>query len=177
MFKIDPFLKKRVNAFTIDLLIIVSVNYFLMASFTNFLKVVFFHFPIRTQMLLIHKFKFIHSVSMLSIMFAYFTLFYFCTDGQTMGKMIMNLKVKSQNNGMSLKEASLRSLSYIFAAWFASIPFLLPFFRKDKKSLADLFSNTEVVFIEDTLKNAESEFQLTLLSTIEEAENEKQNAA
>ena len=57
MFKLDPLLKKRVNAFTLDLFIVVAMNYFFMAAFTDFLKIVFFHFPITTQLFLVHKFK------------------------------------------------------------------------------------------------------------------------
>lgn len=174
MFKLDPILKKRVNAFTMDLFIIVAMNYFFMAAFTDFLKIVFFHFPITTQLFLIHKFKYLHSFSILSIAFAYFSIFYFTTNGQTMGKMILGLKVKSNNPELTLNESMIRAASYIGCIWFASLPFLVSFFRKDQKGIACLFSNTKVVLAEEAHKEHQTEFQLSLMNytapEIEEAQ-------
>jgi uncharacterized RDD family membrane protein YckC len=174
MYKLDPILKKRINAFTIDLFLVVLVNYFLMASFTDFLKIVFFHFPIATQMQLIHKFKYIHSVSLLSLMFSYYSVFFYATNGQTMGKMLMNLKIESLNKDdkeITLKIAMMRSIAYIVSAWFASIPLILPFIRKDQKSLADIFSNSKVVLIDSKIETFETEFQLTLMEYVNSNEN------
>lgn len=177
MFNFDTVLRKRTFAFTIDLGIIITTNYFLMAAFTDFLKIVFFHFPIKTQLLLIHKFKLFNSVSVLSLMFAYFTVFYFVTNGKTMGKMLMGLTVKSENKEMSLKECMLRSITYIFCAWFASIPFIISFIRKDQKSLADLFSGTNVFMEEmNPINIQQTEFQLSLLDAIKEDEVEIGNS-
>lgn len=144
MFKLDPLLKKRINAFTIDLFIIVAINYFLMASFTNFLKVAFFHFPLKMQFVLINKFKYFNSLSMMSILFAYFSIFYFTTNGQSMGKMLMGLRVRSNSDELTLKESMIRAFSYVTCVWMASIPFLISFFRKDQLGLACLLSKTSV---------------------------------
>lgn len=166
MFKLDPLLKKRVNAFTLDLFIVVAMNYFFMAAFTDFLKIVFFHFPITTQLFLVHKFKFVHSISTLSIMFAYFSIFYFTTNGQTMGKMVLGLKVTSKNQELTLKESMIRAASYIGCVWFASLPFLVSFFRKDQKGVACIFSNTKVVLAEEAHKEHQTEFQLSLMDYV-----------
>jgi uncharacterized RDD family membrane protein YckC len=165
-------LKKRTVAFTIDLALIVGINYFLMASFTNFLKVVFFHFPIKTQLMLIHKFNLINSVSVVSVLFAYFTIFHYVTNGKTMGKMFMEIEVKSPRGELTLLDSIKRTLAYVGCVWFASIPFVLPYLRKDQKSLADLFSNTEVILSEKVTIVPETEFQLTLIHSINEMENE-----
>lgn len=169
MFNLDPLLKKRVNAFTFDLFLIIGMNYFLMASFTNFLKVMFFHFPIHTQLMLINKFKYIHSLSLISIMFAYFSIFYFTTNGQTMGKMITGLRVKSQSDEMTLKESMIRAISYVVCAWLGSVLFITSFVRKDQKSVADLLSGTsvDVEIVNKTVP--QTEFQLTLIDC--EAQN------
>ena len=74
MFSANNLLKKRIHALTTDLFIIVVTNYFFMASFTNFLKTVFFHFPFRAQMFLIHKLAAMSSVSLMSLTFAYFSI-------------------------------------------------------------------------------------------------------
>lgn len=157
MFKLDPLLKKRINAFTIDLFLIVGINYFLMASFTSFLKITFFHFPLKMQFLLINKFKYFNSLSMMSIMFAYFSIFYFTTNGQSMGKMIMGLKVRSNSKEMTLKESIIRSFSYVTCVWFASLPFLISFFRKDQLGLACLLSKTSVSFVDEKLYQTDEE--------------------
>lgn len=177
MFKLDPLLKKRVNAFTIDLCLVIGINYFIMASFTDFLKIVFFHFPIDTQIHLIQKFKYINSVSQLSIMFGYFTAFYYATNGQTMGKMLMNLKVRPQGEEMTLTESMKRSISYIACAMFFSFPFLLSFFREDQKSVADIFSKTSVEVTEEKVVVHETEFQLTLLDSIQEEDYPEEKAS
>lgn len=164
MFNNNTILKKRTYAFTLDLAIIVGVNYFSMAAFSDFLKIVFFHFPIHVQLTLIEKFKYVHSVSLLSFMFAYFSIFYFATNGQTMGKMILKLKVNASKE-MTLTQSMLRAISYIMCAMFGSVMFILPFIRSDKKSLADLISGTTVT--EDNAANVlETEFQLSLFDAM-----------
>lgn len=176
MIYFDKMLKKRTLAFTIDLGIVITTNYFLMAAFTDFLKIVFFHFPIRTQLLLIHKFKLFNSVSLLSLMFAYFTVFYFVTNGKTMGKMIMGLKVKSNNSELTIGQCMTRAISYIFCAWFASIPFIISFIRKDQKSLADLFSSSIVEQTENqSVITPQTEFQLSLIDAIKIEEKNEHN--
>lgn len=156
-------LKKRVQAFTIDMFIVVLANYALMTSFTQFVKTIFFYFPIRTQLFLIQKLNMINSVSLLSIMFAYFSIFYFVTNGKTFGKMIFGLTVKSSHAEMTLTESMKRSFSYLLCAMTGSFLFALPYFRKDKKSLADLFSKTSV-----GTEDEKSEVKIDLLENYEE---------
>jgi uncharacterized RDD family membrane protein YckC len=171
MFKSSDILKKRVYALTTDFFIVVVTNYFLMASFTNFLKVVFFHFPLRAQLFLIHKLAMMTSVSLMSLTFAYFSIFYFVTNGRTMGKTLFGLKVSTPSGEMTLKQAMQRSFAYFTCAIFGSFLFALSFIRKDAKSLADMFSNTSVVY--EKAEVATTEFQLTLLSEIESFEENK----
>ena len=176
MFSTNNLLKKRIHALTTDLFIIVVTNYFFMASFTNFLKTVFFHFPFRAQMFLIHKLAAMSSVSLMSLTFAYFSIFYYVTDGRTMGKTIFGLKVVSPMGEMSLKQSMQRAFAYFTCAIFGSFLFALSFVRKDNKSLADIFSGTSVVF-ESEAQNISihhgTEFQLTLVEEIDQIEENK----
>jgi len=170
----NPILKKRINAFTVDLAIIVSFNYFLMASFTNFLKIVFFHLNIQTQIYLLEKFTLINSVSLLGIMFAYFSIFYFTTNGKTMGKMIFDLHIKNATDTeLSLKESMVRAFSYTLLSPMAFL-LTLPLFTKNLKGLPDYFSNTEVVLTpKEATTVPQTEFQLTLIDCLNESnENE-----
>lgn len=170
MFQTSDLVKKRVYALTMDFFIVVVTNYFLMASFTNFLKTIFFYLPFRSQLFLISKLAVMSSVSLMTLTFAYFSLFYFVTNGHTMGKTMFGLKVRnSDNSEISLKQAIQRTLAYFVCAMFGSFLFALSFIRKDGKSLADVLSGTTVdydkVIIEEKEKIG-TEFQLTLLQTV-----------
>lgn len=169
MFQTSDILKKRVYALTTDFFIIVVANYFLMASFTNFIKTVFFHLPIRAQLFFIQKLGMMSSVSLMSLAFAYFSIFYFATNGQTMGKSLFGLQVVSKDGHITIIQAMQRSFAYFACAFFGSFLFALSFIRKDDKSLADIFSGTDVVY-EESVKVAETgtEFQLTLIDSIQE---------
>lgn len=178
MLNSNQILKKRVYALTTDFFIIVVTNYFLMTAFTNFLKTVFFHFPLRAQMFLIHKLAAMTSVSLMSLTFAYFSLFYFVTNGRTMGKSLFGLKVVSPSGEITLLQAMKRSLAYFTCAMFGSFLFALSFIRKDNKSLADIFSGTAVgIDTPDNQVIIGTEFQLVLLESIEEEPKIETNKA
>lgn len=177
MFQPSDILKKRVYAFTADLFIIVVANYFLMASFTNFIKTVFFHLPLRAQLFFVHKLGMMTSVSLMSLTFAYFSIFYFVTNGRTMGKTLFGLKVISLTGELSLKQSMQRSIAYFTCAMFGSFLFALSFIRKDDKSLADIFSGTNVVYDEVAAAETGTEFQLTLMESIQEKKEIEQDKA
>lgn len=160
-------LTKRVYAFTTDMGIVVVTNYFLMAAFTRFVQTVFFHFPIKTQLILINKMQMMNSVSLLSLTFAYFSLFYYLSNGHTMGKTLFGLKVESPEGELTLKQSIMRSLAYFACAITGSFLFALSYIRKDEKSLADVLSGTTVVL--DTpkdLKTTGTEFEMTLQTSL-----------
>jgi uncharacterized RDD family membrane protein YckC len=166
-------IKKRVYALTTDFFIVVMTNYFLMAAFTDFLKTVFFHLSLRSQLFLIKKLSIMSSSSLLSLTFAYFTLFYFVTNGRTMVKSIFGLKVVANQGEMTLAQAMKRSIAYIICAMFGSFLFALSYLRKDQKSLADLFSNTTVTY-ESAEQEVEtySQFDLIVLAEMKQKESE-----
>lgn len=139
-------LKKRVYAFTIDMGIITVTNYFLMAAFTQFIQTVFFHLPMKAQLFLVNKLGTMTSVSLMSLTFAYFSLFYFVTNGRTMGKTLFALKAQNTDNTeLTLNQSMMRAIAYFTCAMTGSFLFALSFIRKDEKSLADVFSGTRVV--------------------------------
>ena len=157
-------LKKRVYAFTIDMGIVVVANFFLMAAFKQFIHTVFFHFPFKMQLILINKMTIMSSISLMSLMFAYFSLFYFVTNGRTIGKTLFGLQVKNADNSeMTLTQSMLRPLAYFTCAMTGSFLFALSYIRKDEKSLADIFSNCIVEYDVFEKKAQGTEFQLSLL--------------
>ena len=177
MFQTSDILKKRVYALTTDFFIVVVTNYFLMASFTNFLKTVFFHFPFHAQLFLVHKLALMTSASLMLLTFSYFSIFYFVTNGRTMGKTIFGLKVITKEGDMTLMQAVQRSSAYLIAALFGSFLFALSFIRKDDKSLADIFSGSTVGYdiAEKNISEATevgTEFQLSLVQSMNENSEE-----
>lgn len=175
----DPrdLLKKRVYALTTDFFIVVMTNYFLMAAFTDFLKTVFFHLSLRSQLFLIKKLNIMTSSSLLSLTFAYFTLFYFVTNGRTMGKTIFGLKVVAKEGEITLLQAMKRAVAYITCAMFGSFLFALSYMRKDEKSLADLFSNTTVAYdISEVEMGVNNQFDLIVLAEMKQKEIESESS-
>jgi uncharacterized RDD family membrane protein YckC len=174
-------LKKRVYAFTSDLGIVVVANFFLMAAFNQFIQTVFFHFPFKMQLFLINKMAVMSSISLMSLTFAYFSLFYFVTNGRTMGKTLFGLQVKNADGSeLTLTQSMLRSFAYFTCAMTGSFLFALSYIRKDEKSLADVFSGSTVGYDVYEEKAQGTEFQLSLLEAqhyVEEYEEYEQDRA
>lgn len=171
-------LKKRVYALTADLGIIVFTNFFLMASFNQFIHTVFFHFPFEAQLFLIKKMSIINSISLMSLTFTYFTLFYFVTNGRTMGKTLLGLQVKNLDGSeLTLNQSILRSLAYFTCAIMGSFLFALSYIRKDEKSLADIFSGSIVGHDSYDEVAQGTEFQLSLIKAEHDHELEHDKAA
>ncbi|MBC7712385.1 MAG: RDD family protein [Rhizobacter sp.] len=165
-------LQKRVYAFTADLAIITTCNYFLMAAGKSFISTMFFHFPVKFQLILIDKIEVMSSISLMSLSFAYFSLFYFLTNGHTMGKSFFGLRVKNEDGSeMTLNQSMYRALAYFTCAMTGSFLFALSFIRKDEKSLADVFSGTFVVS-DKLAESVGTEFQLTLVKELAASEEE-----
>jgi uncharacterized RDD family membrane protein YckC len=138
-------LRRRVYALTTDLGIIVATNAFMVSAFNQFTRTVFFHLPFKMQFILIHNAAYMASISMMALTFAYFSLFYFCTNGRTLGKTFFGLRaVNSDKSEMTLKQSMYRAFAYFTCAMAGSFLFALSYIRKDEKSLADIFSKMTV---------------------------------
>ena len=163
-------LKKRTYALTIDLAIIVVTNAFLVSSFNHFTRTVFFHLPVKMQLLVVDKAAYMASVSMMGLVFSYFTLFYYLTDGRTLGKSLFHLRaVNADGSEMSLKQAMFRALATFTCAVTGSFLFALSYIRKDEKSLADVFSgmHVEVESAKNYADELGTEFQMELQNLVE----------
>ena len=83
----------------------------------------------------------------LAIGAAYFTLF-IGSRGQTLGKMVMGLKViRTDGTDVGYALALGRWGGYLLSSFICMIGFLLPLFRSDNLALHDLICKTEVVKI------------------------------
>jgi uncharacterized RDD family membrane protein YckC len=114
------------------------------------------------------------SISLMSLTFAYFSLFYFLTNGHTMGKSFFGLRVKNEDDSeITLNQSIYRALGYFTCAMTGSFLFALPFIRKDEKSLADVFSGTFVAS-DKVSERVGTEFQLALVKELGLSEEESE---
>jgi uncharacterized RDD family membrane protein YckC len=81
------------------------------------------------------------------------TVLFWIKKGQTPGFKAYDLKLVSNKTGdlLSFPHAAARYLMFIFSA-VSVIGFLLPFFRKDRKTLQDLVCGTSVIKLQDTAR-------------------------
>jgi uncharacterized RDD family membrane protein YckC len=84
-------------------------------------------------------------------------------DGQTLGKLVFKLKVKSlRSSNLTLSESFMRSFGYLFCYLNFFLLFLIPFMTKEQKGLPDWISSTSVINLEEKKEYEENEaFNLT----------------
>ena len=151
--KIDPkqsknFMRKRVLAFCVDLYAILIIKVMMTLAYTSFFKSFFFQLPAYKQKQMIEGIQWLDLLTTPIVFFTYFVLSYFSGEGKTIGKLMFKLTVVrpdlKNDYFPTIKEALMRTLGYCACYMTLGVLFLLPFIRKDKKSLSDLFSNTTV---------------------------------
>lgn len=82
---------------------------------------------------------------------AYFILTVYC-NGATIGKTLMNIKVISTNNKLTLFNIIYRETIGRYLSSILYIGYILIFINKDKKALHDILSNTQVVYDKNNFK-------------------------
>jgi len=79
-----------------------------------------------------------------------------------MGKTLFGIKaVNSDGSELTLEQSMKRAMGYLVCAFFGSFLFSVSFLRKDQKSLADLFSKSQVE-LESYQVTAKTEFELII---------------
>ncbi|MBL6988714.1 MAG: RDD family protein [Bacteriovoracaceae bacterium] len=141
-------MKTRVYSFVLDLLVISVIQKGIMLAFRGFLKIVFYQFALTTQKQVISGLAGVDLLSLLIVFWGYFTLSFYLAKGQTIGKMLFNLRIISKSDNvhqeLNFKQSAMRSLGYLVCYLSANILFIIPFLRKDRKGIPDWFSKTWV---------------------------------
>lgn len=141
-------LRKRTYAFVIDLYAIVFANKaltFIWLSFVNNFvsnisasaKVSSLSFQANTTHL-----------SLAMMFFSYFFFSYYLGNGQTLGKLIFNLKVVSSSDvtkQLSALDCFGRAIGYVFINLLYFLPLAINFLRQDHKGIHDFISHTHVI--------------------------------
>ena len=155
-------IKDRSYAFFTDLFLIAIINRAVMFTYANFLRTFFYQMPYSVQKNISEKMIEMNTISFLIVFWAYFLLSYYLSEGKTPGKIMFHLKVQSPhtNEGhLSLQSCIMRTLGYFISmpTFFALLA--IPYFRKDKKGIPDLLSNTFVMSIKEErfIKSLEAE--------------------
>lgn len=141
-------LRKRVYAFCVDLYIVVAIKLMITFSYTSFFKSFFFQLPFKKQQHLLDNLMIVDMAMTPFIFFTYFLVSYYSGEGKTLGKLFFKLTV-AQNELTkdylpTLKQAFMRTVGYMACYLSLGTLFLLPFFRKDRRGLPDMFSGTQV---------------------------------
>jgi uncharacterized RDD family membrane protein YckC len=166
-------LKKRIWAFSVDLIAIVIMQRLLILSFANFLRTFFYQLPYNSQFNLQTNMTQIHLSTLAMVFVGYFFLSYYLGEGKTPGKMLFGLRVypdhrvSHDRHHLGFMECLSRSVSYLFCYLLGSILFLMPFLRVDARGVPDFLSGTSV-YDEEEYKaylKAHQEEQLTLFTT------------
>ena len=159
---LNKILKKRTFSFLIDLLAIHYINKGFILSYEHFLKS-FFLLPLSISQEISENLGKLSLATLPFIFLAYFTMMYYLGDGQTIGKFLLNLKIKeTKNNRLTLLNCLMRSLGYFFCYFIGLFLFLIPFITKDAKGIQDWISGTEVQDKTTTKRKTENDGQLDL---------------
>jgi uncharacterized RDD family membrane protein YckC len=148
----EGLLKDRSYAFITDLFLIGIINRAIMFTYGNFVRTFFYQMPYSVQKSFNEQMVQATSLSFIVVFWGYFLLSYYLSEGRTPGKIIFHLKVQSPHTHeghLSLKSCVLRTLGYFVAlpSFFALLA--IPFFRKDKKGIPDMLSNTFIMSIKE----------------------------
>lgn len=94
------------------------------------------------------------------VFFGYFTMTSFLLNGQSLGKLVLSLKVISKDETqkeLTISQSILRTLGLLLGYLTGFSLFIIPFFRKDEEGLHDWLSNTKVLDISPVNKILENE--------------------
>jgi uncharacterized RDD family membrane protein YckC len=154
-------LRKRFNAFIIDLLVISIIRSFLIYTYIEFMTKYFRALTFDTDFL--RNLYVVGNFLTITLFMGYFICSYYISNGKTLGKLVFNLKIKSSRNSeLTISECFMRSFGYLFCYLNFFLLFLIPFMTKDEKGLPDWISSTSVIDLEEKEVMEENEaFNLT----------------
>ncbi len=152
-------LKKRAHALIIDLFIIGALKKLALLSFGLFLKSFFYQTALFTQVKIINFMPTLNLACTFPLVFFYFLASYGLGESRTLGQIFCKLDIYSQAKTSNFKQAFMRSCGHLLGYSTAGILFALPAFRQDQKSLADLFSQTEMGIYQQPVTESAPEYK------------------
>lgn len=150
VFKLErlPTLYRRTFAFILDLLVVDCLRH---AFFVAYSACIYTYFPFlraSQKHALMDNLIRIDMAVFLLVFMAYFTAVPFLSQGKTLGKMILGLKIEAVESEGELSDftrAFLRAMGQVVAYLSIGTLFFIAYFRKDQRSLADFMAGTKVI--------------------------------
>ncbi len=151
------FLKRRIYAFLMDLVVIYLLKFITLTIYLRTLGVFVRAIPLENKENLFSNLYLLNSFLLITIFVGYFTSCFFITEGRTLGKLLFNLKVSTTvGNEVVFDQYLLRTFTYLFCFLNGLFLLLIPFLTKSGKGLPDWISGTEVISEPDQrLKSSE----------------------
>ena len=140
-------LKKRLFAFSIDLMAIGIFEKVALLTLKMTVSGMLLHASSKVQAGLSPAIRSFELPMLIACYFGYFFTCLLLTNGHTLGKAIMNLKVHrpgEPNSPLTPYEALMRTTGYLVCYLSAGLLFLLPFLNRSKKGIPDWISGTVV---------------------------------
>jgi uncharacterized RDD family membrane protein YckC len=144
-------LRARFYAFGIDLFAIALIQKALIISYLGFVNAYLFSLSDSAQFMLKSNIRSVELPLMLLSFWSYFFISIYATSGKTLGKMVMGLEVYSPSDEgapciwQSITRATVSTVSYLLI-----LPMSFPLFNTERKSLADMISQTVVLHFSDS---------------------------
>lgn len=158
-----PLFKQRIFAFLCDFIAIAIISKSLIHTYIYALKKVFHLFTYKQQFLIMSNLELIH-IGVFSITYiSYFIFNLYASNGRTLGKMIFNIRIVSQDgNKITLLKSFQRSIGYYVCYLSSFLLFIIPFLKKNYLGLPDIFSKTHNIFEIKNQKNDSKQKELPL---------------
>lgn len=151
LFKKENLLKKRIGAFSIDLFAVIFATKGMLVSYSLFIKKFALPVYMQAQSDWFNAYNKMEVSALLITFISYFFLCLYLSQGKTLGKTIMGLKVIAKNNPGELYwwEAFARSFSYLTCYMTGLFLFMIPVLNPSQKGLPDWISGTQVISDEE----------------------------
>jgi len=153
-FRKNPVFTQRLMAFGLDLIFLFILKILIINAYTSFVQAYFYQFNLQMDEIFFKNFGMVDGFISLSLFLTYFIFGHYSCNGKTPGKMIMKLTVikksyleyeYTQEMYPSLKQSVIRTFGYFACYLSLGTLFLIPFFRKDKQSIPDFLSQTNII--------------------------------
>ena len=177
----DKIIYKRMISFAIDLSLILIFSKFITYIYIKSISTFMMYLPYSGKTNVSNQIWAVENIIFPIICCAYFTIFFFATNGKTIGCYLKNIKIQSINNDqVSLWESFKRSVGYVFCIEFGLLLLFLPYFLKNQKGLPEWLSKTVVTpNLRNTISNQHEplfiQFELPLLLSTKKNIHENQN--
>lgn len=142
-------ISKKINAYSIDIMLILIANKFMTWGYSLFLKSFMFFLPSEMLQNILNNINSINYLSIWTVFIGHFLVSYYLGDGKTIGKMTYGLKVvplSDMTKPLSFRQCSLRTLAHLSNILLLFIPSAITYLMTSgKRGTCEVLSKTLVI--------------------------------